>query len=381
MAGIRKDRDKWYARIRWTDEDGKPNEERIPLKTDKKHTALLRRAEVNKVEDAIKAGITFSFPWIADNLVKIAVKHFTLADAINEWISGREKKIIGNVRKNTLSSDKEAFRYLLNCIEDETPINQINDKHIEKYIEYLRSRENGDVTINIRLRAIKTMFMYFRKINKIDKMPNIDQLSISYKEPIYISDIEFKSILDLPEIDSFYKRVFCFYRDTGLRLREPFISTLNGDWIDIPPESKTHAERSIKLTYSLRENYIELMEWKMNGYGSKLLDPGEHLSKKFKKAMRLIKASEIKRFHSLRHTFAVRKLLLGVSIYELKLLMGHKSVTTTETYSNMNLRRVRQDFPTIGQSFAKTPDFTDLGHGWRDTRRKSPVFQDSRIPH
>ena len=27
--------------------------------------------------------------------------------------------------------------------------------------------------------------------------------------------------------------------------------------------------------------------------------------------------------------------------------MGHSSVTTTEVYSNMNLKRVSQDFPTI----------------------------------
>ena len=27
--------------------------------------------------------------------------------------------------------------------------------------------------------------------------------------------------------------------------------------------------------------------------------------------------------------------------------MGHKSVTTTEVYCNMNLKRVAQDFPTI----------------------------------
>ena len=39
--------------------------------------------------------------------------------------------------------------------------------------------------------------------------------------------------------------------------------------------------------------------------------------------------------------------LQGTSIYDLKLLMGHSSVTTTEVYSNMNLKRVSQDFPTI----------------------------------
>ena len=67
----------------------------------------------------------------------------------------------------------------------------------------------------------------------------------------------------------------------------------------------------------------------------------------FKKALRCIGADEGKHFHSLRHTFAVRRLIQGTSIYELKLLMGHSSVTTTEVYSNMNLKRVSQDFPTI----------------------------------
>ena len=67
----------------------------------------------------------------------------------------------------------------------------------------------------------------------------------------------------------------------------------------------------------------------------------------FKKALRSIGADEGKHFHSLRHTFAVRRLIQGTSIYDLKLLMGHSSVTTTEVYSNMNLKRVSQDFPTI----------------------------------
>ena len=67
----------------------------------------------------------------------------------------------------------------------------------------------------------------------------------------------------------------------------------------------------------------------------------------FKKALRSIGADESKHFHSLRHTFAVRRLIQGTSIYELKLLMGHGSVTTTEVYSNMNLKRVSQDFTTL----------------------------------
>ena len=34
--------------------------------------------------------------------------------------------------------------------------------------------------------------------------------------------------------------------------------------------------------------------------------------------------------------------------------MGHSSVTTTEVYSEMNLKRISQDFPTITQSSVNT---------------------------
>ena len=103
----------------------------------------------------------------------------------------------------------------------------------------------------------------------------------------------------------------------------------------------------------MKSIFLELKDWLHNGYGSKLADAGDHLSKYFKKAIREIGADDSKHFHSLRHTYAVRKLIQGVSIYTLKLLMGHKSVTTTEVYSEMNLKRVAQDFPTLVQNYPK----------------------------
>ena len=64
-------------------------------------------------------------------------------------------------------------------------------------------------------------------------------------------------------------------------------------------------------------------------------------------------------------------LLKGTSIYELKLLMGHSSVTTTEVYSNMNLRRVRQDFPKL-----RIADSKDVKFGKKDT-----LLKDTKIPY
>ena len=97
--------------------------------------------------------------------------------------------------------------------------------------------------------------------------------------------------------------------------------------------------------------FNELKEGLSNGYGSRFATPDDYISKMFKKALRIIGADEGKHFHSLRHTFAVRRLIQGTSIYDLKLLMGHSSVTTTGVYSNMNLKRVSQDFPTIVSNY------------------------------
>ena len=158
--------------------------------------------------------------------------------------------------------------------------------------------------------------------------------------------------MELDWLDDFYKRVFLFYRETGVRLKEPMMSVLDGAWIDIPNTSKTKKGRNIELDKPLQSIFIELKDWCENGYGSTLVDKGaDHISKKFKKALRSIGTDESKHFHSLRHTFAVRRLIQGTSIYDLKLLMGHSSVTTTEVYSNMNLKRVAQDFPTIVTSY------------------------------
>ena len=45
-------------------------------------------------------------------------------------------------------------------------------------------------------------------------------------------------ILNEVGADSFYGKAFFFYRETGVRLREPFIATLDGNWLDIPNTSK-----------------------------------------------------------------------------------------------------------------------------------------------
>ena len=341
----------WYARMQWRDKNGQKKDKQIPLRTKSKVTARERLVLVNRVKTDIKEGFLFSFPWMNDKgQTKVLV--FRIKDAINQWMEHRKKN---KIAMSTLEINQLALNYLIDCIGSKRPLDTISNNDIANYIDYLDAKGNSDTTINIHLRTIKAMLRYYHKVGKLERVPIIEQRKIPKTDPIYITDDEFQSLMELDALDDFYKRVFLLYRETGMRLREPFMSSLIGDWVDIPPESKTKSVRSIELSEPLKKVFLELKEWYDQGYGSTLIDAGDHISKMFKKSLRNIGSKDTKHFHSLRHTFAVRMLLKNTSIYDVKLMMGHSSVTTTEQYSNMNLKRVAQDFPTLVTSYAKTP--------------------------
>ena len=79
-------------------------------------------------------------------------------------------------------------------------------------------------------------------------------------------------------------------------------------------------------------------------------------------------AHKHKHFHSLRHTFAVKSLIKGMAIYDLKLILGHSSVTTTEVYANMNLKRVAQEFPSLSKEYRYSTKLSIQDTIFRDTR-------------
>ena len=342
---LTKRREKWYIRVYYR-QNGKNKEKLIPLRTSSKVTARARALEVRKVESDIKQGIEFNFPWLTKE-VRTKVRLFSIQDAVNQWIAKRE----GKLAKKTIDMNKEGLNYFLKFIGDAHPLEAIITEQVESFTDWLDNRGLSKTTINIHLRTLKTMFRYYDKIDKLNKVPHIMQLSVPKTEPIYITDNEFQAIMELGWLDDFYKRVFLFYRETGMRLNEPMMSVLNGNWIDIPNTSKSKVGRNIELDKSMQSIFNELKKWLNTGYGSTLKTPDDHISKMFKKSLRCIGADERKHFHSLRHTFAVRRLLQDTSIFYLQKLMGHSTVTTTEVYSKMNLKRVAQDFPAIVSSF------------------------------
>ena len=357
MATLKKRRSKWYARIRiWANDIRKETEKQIPLKTRSKVTALERLSIVNKHEADIKSGLSFTFPWEhIDSHVK--VDRYTINDAIKEWMAYRSK--IG-IRLKTLEINQNGLNHFVAAIGGNCPLEAVNVKMIDTFVDYLTSIGLSINSVNMHIRTVKAMFRHFWKRDHIVRMPLIEELKKEEENPIYISDDEFQSIMELEWLNKFYKQVFYLYRETGCRLREPFISKLDGDWLDIPNLSKGKKPRSIQLTESLKAIHLELIDWYENGYGSTLKDPAINISKTFKKALRDISADESKKFHSLRHTFAVRRIVEQVPVFKIQKMMGHSSIVTTEGYLKLELKRLERDFPSVTYKPVKS--------GFRDTK-------------
>ena len=99
MATLKKRRGYWYARVLWyNDNQSRQTEKQVPLRTQSKVTARERLAEVNKVEDDIKSGMNFIFPWLGES-PSTSVKRFTLNDAVELWLSNRKSS---GIRSSTI---------------------------------------------------------------------------------------------------------------------------------------------------------------------------------------------------------------------------------------------------------------------------------------
>jgi len=374
MATFRNRRGSWYARVLWYDNAGRKKEKQIPLRTKSKVTARERLLAVNRLESDIKDGLSFSFPWMNQGGTSKMIR-FTIGNAIDEWMIRRQKN---GIRAKTIEMNKMALKHFSRYFGINLPLESVTTNEIDGFIDYLGDKELSVTSINMYLRTIKSMFRYYWKRERLVKIPMIEQQPVIEQDPIYVTDIEFQAIMELEWLDSFYKRVFYFYRETGLRIREPFMSKLDCQWLDIPNLSKGKRPRSIELSESLRDIFNELINWNKTGYGSTITDSAHHISKVFKKSLRSIGADESKHFHSLRHTFAVRRIVENIPIYMIQKMMGHSSVTTTEIYARMELKRLSKDFPTLTPF---VPKYGKVDTDMVDTSSFIPVFVDGNMPN
>lgn len=339
MAGKRKRRNNWVARVSIS-KDGHQDIKEISLCTSSESEMLERLAIVNKQEKYIKRGIDIKFPWENEE-GQIRVKRFSIDEAVTEYLKNRK---INGIRNKTIEIYKLSLNHLMEITGTTKPLESITTENIDRFISFYKDK-HSTTTINMNLRAIKTFFKWYMKRGVLDKTPLIEQLLTEEEEPLYITDLQFEQILKLEWLPNRYKNAFVFLRETGCRLREPFFSKLNNDWMEIPKEySKNRKARYIQLN----DRLLSIRNEMKNHYlESPTEDRIKYYSKQFQKALHSL-GIKGRKLHSLRHTYCIRRIIqTNGNIFLVRDEMGHTSVTTTERYAKLDRKRLFNDFPSL----------------------------------
>jgi len=269
------------------------------------------------------------------------------------------------------------FRYMAlswNLVPSDTPHEEIDLTHISTqqiatirkrdifaYLEYTRSNENGPKARARKLSALRGFFGYLcTQVNKLEENPteNISLGTPKKALPKYLTLTEAEELLKNIQSD-FYERDYCIltlFLNCGMRLSELVtmdVGSIRDETIRIV--GKGNKERLVYLNAACLDalnHYLKARAALPNLSDKQAL----FVSKKTGKRLTARRVQQIVERclqsaglsgrgyspHKLRHTAATLMYQHGnVDMLALKEILGHESVSTTQIYTHINQKQLR----------------------------------------
>lgn len=234
------------------------------------------------------------------------------------------------------------------------PLIKISPRLIDKFIIYTFSRSKNAAALYYRTlkaafsKAVIWGYVPSNQFTKV-KLPRFQKPKPAFLE----SDQLNKIIAFIPE---HLKDIYLFLFLTGLRLGE----LVSLKWNNVNLRERTlEIGDEIFTTKSKQIRTIPICETAFNILAKRIpkvyrkdvnyvfpKESGYHysvnyLSKRFKKALRKAGLNENIKAHSLRHSFASNLIKNGVSLFEIKELLGHRDISTTQIYTHIKIESLK----------------------------------------
>lgn len=233
--------------------------------------------------------------------------------------------------------------------------------HIRNFIFHLGSIGLSKRTINRKLSSLRSFYNFLLKINEIKSSPveTIKSLKMFPEKQIPYSKDEMEDLammwkveeiplLDILILETLYQ--------TGFRKSELcnlLITNVDLDDLQLKITGKGNKERRVPISPSLKNSLQEFLKHRkpipsdadyffINKKGKKLNE--KFVYRAVKKYLSLVTFKNKKNPHSLRHSFATHLLENGAKIQEVKMLLGHSSLASTQVYTDANIEQLKKVF-------------------------------------
>lgn len=258
-----------------------------------------------------------------------------------------------------------ACKHLTNYFGQQKAVQSICLKDIENFISYLQHQVPKG--FRVYYRTLKAAFNkakdwdyvkenYFLKV----KLPKKQQIY-----PAYINELQLHSICG-KIVNEIIKEIVIVAFYSGMRLNE--LLSLHVRNVDLEKRiitvggidftTKCRSQRFIPMSDEVYKILLgrfnnankhddDFVFCKPNGQRFS----GDHVSKTFKKACTATGMDNGIHYHSIRHSTASYLVQRGVNLYVVKELLGHKSISTTESYSHLNIDSLKGAIQKFDESY------------------------------
>jgi integrase len=321
----------------------KQEQKAVFLDTDAKGIAQLRLREVEKLESDVMNGDKIAWSWKEDDVVKSHIVLETLSDGIKKFLE-RSKSL----RKATIESNAESLEHLKSALGD-IPLMQLkkgSGLEFRKYLEAYQfaGRNIKKNTINNRIRSANTFFKFLKDNEHIDIDISIKQVTTEKGEPTYFSESEWDRIINYEKLTNRYRRAYKMYYELGFRLSMPFKGRIEGN-VFICPANVMKMHRDFKCIVNQEQKDTILMMQQLYA-DNPTKDAIKWYSKKFAKVLKAL-GIECRVFHSIRHTFGLRRCIQGINLWQVRDEMGHDKLASTEIYTRVFRPDIEAHFPKL----------------------------------
>lgn len=268
------------------------------------------------------------------------------------------------------SKDLQGFTEFLAKTRDVSHIGQVKQADIVAFLAYLASSD-GNKKPNIattrarKLASIRSFFTFLRKRKELVVNPadDIDIPTIPMKEPDFLSEREYKQLLETIQktASPFFKLrdllIVSLFLSSGLRVSELVglqLSDIDLDNETIKVHRKRNKHQTLPLNASVADLFHQYLAVRPQSDTNHVFVSKKHTGMRansvfcmVRKYLALAGIKKSRSCHLLRHTCFTSLLAKGVNLVIIQTLANHSNINTTKRYLHINDVQIRDAVQTI----------------------------------